>query len=92
MDRENIIKEITMLAAPTSFGAWRIGLTHEPQECRAHWKDKEKKDISCWTTWKARSLSDARAIESYFVSVRGMRCATNGDDLSPSKPVFAYIF
>jgi hypothetical protein len=74
------------------FDVWRIGITHQPQERKTHWKEIQKSDVSCWTTWQADSLVDAKAIENYFVSVKGMKCATNGDDLSLSKTVFTYIF
>jgi hypothetical protein len=92
MTRQDIINEITSKIVPMDFSVWRIGLTHEPHERRKYWKDTERKDVSCWTSWRADSLSDAKAIENYFVSVRGMKCAINGDDLLHSKTVFAYIF
>jgi hypothetical protein len=92
MDRQNIIIEITKIVGTTDFGEWRIGLSHEPQERRIHWKDTEKNDVSCWTIWIADSLVDAKAIEQYFVSVKGMKNGSNGDALSLSKVVFAYIF
>jgi hypothetical protein len=92
MIRQDIIKEITAKVVPMDFSAWRIGLTHDPQERRTHWKDIERMDVSCWTIWQTNSLVDAKAIENYFVSVRGMKCATNGDNLSLSKTGFVYIF
>ncbi|MGD1087778.1 MAG: hypothetical protein ABR955_03505 [Verrucomicrobiota bacterium] len=91
MDRQSIIKEITRIVGPTDFGAWRIGLTHEPEERKTHWKDIEKKDVSCWTIWRGDSLSDAQAIESYFINVRGMIGGGDGN-LSPSRTGYIYIF
>jgi hypothetical protein len=92
MTRQDIINEITSKIVPMDFDVWRIGLTHEPQERKTHWKEIQKRDVSCWTAWQADSLVDAKVIETYFVTVKGMKGVTNGADLSLSKTIFAYIF
>jgi hypothetical protein len=92
MNTQDIIKEITATVVPTSFSAWRIGLTHEPQERKRHWKNVEEKDVSCWTTWRADSLTDAKDVEDYFVGVRGMKSVTNGEDWTLSNTGYVYIF
>jgi len=53
-------------------------------------KKREKQDVDSWAYWEAESLSDALEIESHFIN-GGMKGGTDGI-LSPSKPIYVYIF
>ncbi len=83
--------EIEKRVGTTSYSAWRIGLTHDLSERKAHWRDTEKKDTSCWTWWQADSFSDAQDLENYFINTKKMKGGTGGD-LSSRKTVYVYIF
>lgn len=56
------------------FGAWRIGLTSDVPKAYEKW--------GCpagLVYWAALTLTDARAVENYFVREKGMRCITGGE-------------
>lgn len=91
MRKQDIIAAIITRVGTSSYGSWRIGLTHDLTERKQHWKDTEKQDIQYWKDWTADSLADAHEIESYFINEKGMKGGTGGD-LSPNKTVFVYIF
>jgi hypothetical protein len=74
----------------SSYGIWRIGLTHDLAERKAYWEDTEKQDVTRWHEWAADSLSDAKGIESHFTN-KGMG-SCSGDDLSTYKAVDVYVF
>jgi len=74
----------------SNYSSWRIGLTHNLIERKAHWKDTEKQDITHWKDWTADSLSDGQDIERHFIS-KGAKGGTGGD-LSAYKTVYVYIF
>jgi hypothetical protein len=73
----------------TNCSSWRIGLTHEPAQCKACWEKTE--NVDDWTQWQAVSLSDALYIEKYFIFDKEMESVTD-EALSPDKAVFIYIF
>jgi hypothetical protein len=73
-----------------TFSAWRIGLTHDLAERKAHWKDTKNQSVTYWTAWEADSLTDAQEIESHFIN-KGMQGGVGGD-LSARKTVYVYIF
>jgi hypothetical protein len=93
MNKQGIVMAINARVA--SFGTpnstWTIGVTHNPSERQRYWKDIEKKDIGCWTEWKADSLAEAQEVESYFINGKGLSGGP-GVDLYTNKPVFVYIF
>lgn len=70
---------------------WRIGLTHDPRERKAYWKDIENENVGCWTLWDANSLSDAQEIERHFIHDKGMKGGVGGD-MSHSSATYVYIF
>ena len=73
-----------------AYSAWRIGLTHDPDERKQQHEDDEK-STKYWKQWVADSLSDAEDIESYFINDKGMKGGTGGN-LSAHKTVYVYIF
>jgi hypothetical protein len=89
--KATIKAEIEKRVGTTSYSAWRIGLTHDLGERKSNWKDKEKKDVSCWSSWQADSLPEAHDIESYFINTKKMQGGTGGD-LSSYRTVYVYIF
>ena len=91
MTKDSIIQAINTRMGRSDFNAWRIGLTHDLVECKTYWKDAEHQDVFHWTQWTADSLADAQEIESYFINGKGMKGET-GDELSPSKTIYVYIF
>jgi len=91
MTKQSIIDAINTRIGKTSYGAWRIGLTHDPAGRKTYWKDSESKDIYCWSLWTADSLSDAQDIENYFINVKGMTGGMDGD-MDSSKTAYVYIF
>ncbi len=72
-----------------SYTAWQIGITNDPDERKKEWG--QTKDVSTWTQWEANSLSDAQAIESYFVNEKKMKGGTGGST-SADRTVYVYIF
>ena len=88
MTKSGIIAAINAIVS--KYSAWRIGLTHDLTERKAHWRDTEGLDIKYWKDWQADSLSDAQDIESQFIN-KGMDGGTGGD-LSAKKTVYVYIF
>ena len=74
----------------SNYSIWRIGLTHEPDERKAYWKDTENQSVKYWSQWQADSLSDAQDIEAAFIK-KGMKGGTGGD-LSAYRTVYVYVF
>jgi len=89
MTQQQIISAITSTAG-IHLSLWQIGITQDPSERKAHWRDTEHQDVRYWTEWPADSLADARDIEALFKS-DGMKSGVGGD-LSPSKPTYVYVF
>ncbi len=93
MDK-NAIRKAIMHRVESSkevrYSAWRIGLTHDPEERKAQ-HEEEGRNIQYWQQWFADSLSDAQEIESFFINEKGMKGGTGGD-LSPNRTVYVYIF
>jgi hypothetical protein len=77
-------------AKVSTFGLYRIGLTHDLSERKRYWGETKKEGIKYWSDWKADSLSDAQDIERHFIN-KGMKGGTGGD-LSANKPVYVYVF
>ena len=75
----------------TTHSAWRIGLTHDVAERKAYWGTTKGQNISHWASWTADSLSDAQAIETYFIQEKGMK-GGEGGNLTSGKTVYIYIF
>lgn len=75
----------------SSFGFWRIGLTHDPVERKKRWSETERQDTTYWSQWAADSLADAQDIEAYFIISKGVQGGTSVD-LSPSRTVYVYVF
>ena len=93
MKKQVIIKEITERVESSKsvdYGAWRIGLTHQPAQRKLQHKEKPR-DVQYWLHWQADSLSEAEEIESYFINSKQMKGGTGGN-LNPYKDVFIYIF
>ena len=74
----------------TTHSAWRIDLTHDLAERKTYWGTTKRQDISHWTTWTADSLSDAQAIETYFIQEKKMK-GGEGGNLTTGKTVYIYI-
>ena len=72
MEKYDIINAIESKRESMNYSYWRIGLTHDIAERKAHWKVIEKKNIDHWSDWQADNLSDAQDIESYFIN-KGMK-------------------
>jgi hypothetical protein len=62
--KATIISEINTKVG-TSHTAYRIGITNDPVERKKYWTGKG--DTTYWKQWQADSLSDAQAIENYFI-------------------------
>jgi hypothetical protein len=77
-------------ATNTKYSSWRIGITHDLAERKKYWGETKNKNVGCWTSWEADSLSDARAIESHFIA-KGMD-GGEGGDMSPYRTAYVYIF
>tara|TARA_B100000678_G_C18074951_1_gene448272 strand:- start:353 stop:625 length:273 start_codon:yes stop_codon:yes gene_type:complete len=73
-------------APSPSYTAWRIGLTHDPEERRKSWHEPKY-----FTHWKADSLEEAQKVETYFINEKKMKGGTGGN-LSPYKTTYVYIF
>lgn len=86
-----IMAELKARVGNTTYAAWYIGLTRDPQTQQKYLHETENQDISRWTTWFAASLPDARGIESYFVD-KGMKACCAEDNLASSRNVYIYIF
>lgn len=74
----------------SKYSVWRIGLTHDLAERKAHWRDTKKEDVSHWSSWTPDSLRDAMDIEAHFIA-KGMKGGTGGD-LSPQKTAYVYVY
>ncbi len=88
MDKYSIMKAIRDRVESTktpSYSAWRIGLTHDPDDRTAEWGDREY-----WLEWEADSLMDAQDIESHFINL-DMKGGTGGN-LTDGRRVWVYIF
>ena len=90
MKKSDIIDAIESKLSITQYGIWRISLTHDLEERKAHWREIEKQNVTLWSDWQADSLSDAQDIEAYFIN-KGMQGGVGGD-LSPYKTVYVYVF
>jgi hypothetical protein len=73
----------------SSYGVWRIGLTHDLAERKTYWQDTAQQSTKYWSEWTADSLSDAQEIESDFIN-KGMQSAAS--ILAPYKIVDVYVF
>jgi hypothetical protein len=86
--KATIISEInTKVGSNHSY--YRIGITHDPIERKAYWTGKG--DTTYWKHWQADSLSDAQAIETYFIREKKMK-GGEGGDMSASKTTYIYVF
>ena len=88
------MKKTTIMSAinrkvGTIYGAYRIGLTHDPTERKKQWAAQEK-SVTYWAQWQADSLADAQEIETHFIN-KDMK-GGEGGDLSPRKTVYVYVF
>ena len=93
MDKRSIMQAIIErvgLLETVDYSAWTIGLTHSPEERKQEHRANEK-FTTHWIEWVADSLSEAQAIESYFINRKGMKGGTGGD-LSAGETVYVYIF
>lgn len=93
MDKQSIANAITARVESSktvNYGAWRIGLTHDPRQ-RAQEHKSDGEDIQHWQHWQADSLADAEAIEAHFINTKKMKGGTGGD-LNPRSTVYVYIF
>jgi hypothetical protein len=89
--KASIIAAISTRVGNTAYSAWRIGLTHDTAERKTYWGTTKGQTVSCWTSWTADSLSEAQAIETYFIQDKGMK-GGEGGNLSPGKTAYVYIF
>jgi hypothetical protein len=91
MQKDAIIAAIEEKVGGFSYSKVRIGITHNPDERKAYWKDTEKQKVYSWTQWLADSLEDAREIEAHFIHEKKMEGGTGGD-MTPGEPTYVYIF
>lgn len=76
-------------ATPADYSQWRIGITNDlPRRFSEHSEDGES--LKYILTWQADSLTDAQALENFFIHDMGMKGGTGGK-LNPAKPVYVYI-
>ena len=92
MTKASIVAAIEARRGTIGYSAWRIGLTHDPEERKKYWSETEKENVALWSQWQTDSLSEAQAIESYFVNDKKMKGGTGGADLSSYKTVYVYVF
>ena len=90
MLKENIIAAINMTVGASDFESWRVGLTSEPEERKAYWRDEEKENTKCWSVWQADSVEEAQAIAAHFIE-NGMD-GKAGEEASSLKTTYVYIF
>ena len=90
MTKTSIVAAIEVRRGTIGYSAWRIGLTHDPEERKKYWSETEKQNVALWSQWQADSLSDAQDIEAQFIN-KGMKGGTGGD-LSSYKTVHVYMF
>ncbi len=62
--RAGIVAAINAKAG-TNYAIWRIGLTHDPDDRKRQWA--QRNTITFWSQWQLDSLSDAQAIEAHFI-------------------------
>jgi hypothetical protein len=67
---------------------YRIGITNDPVERKKHWTGKE--DTTYWKQWQADSLSDAQAIETYFIQQKKMKGGEGGDVSAQTRWVYVF--
>ena len=74
------------------YNKWRIGITHDLEERRAHHK-RNGRDVSAWEHWEAGSLGVAQNVENYFLNEveNGMTGGTGGD-MDDRKTTWVYVF
>ena len=93
MDKRSIaiaIAERVESSKTVNYSAWRIGLTHRPQE-RAQQHQDEGHDVQHWMQWQADSLAVAQEVEAHFIHSKGMQGGTGGN-LDSRYIVYVYIF
>ncbi len=90
MTKAKIKSAVETKRGNTGYIVWHIGLTHNLAERKKYWGETERVNVNLWSEWQADSLSDAQDIESYFVK-KGMK-GTTGENLSPSKMTYVYVF
>jgi hypothetical protein len=86
--KEVIFLGINLVAAK-DYTVWQIGITNDPGERLKEWG--KTKNVSAWRQWTADSLSDAQAIERYFINDKKMKGGTGGST-SAGSTVYVYIF
>ena len=95
MTERNIVstKSAIIAAINQKVGAnasvYRVGLTRYPYSRKSEWGAAGT--VQFWVHWETASLSDAKAIETYFINERGMKGGTGGD-LSGSGSMYVYVF
>jgi hypothetical protein len=89
--KATIIAGIEFRVGPSaSYLGWRIGLTHDLEESKRHWKFDESRGIDRWSDWQANSLGEAEDIQGHFTE-KGMS-STGSGSLSRYKPIYVFIF
>lgn len=73
-----------------NYGAWTIGLTHDPQR-RKQEHESSGHDTRSWLQWLADSLAEAQNLEAFFIHTKGMKGGTGGN-MSAYQAVYVYIF
>jgi len=86
--KSTIISEINTKVG-TNHTAYRIGITHDPVERKKYWTSQES--TTYWKQWEADSLSDAQAIETYFIQEKKMK-GGEGGDMDSKKKTYVYVF
>jgi hypothetical protein len=86
-NKEEIMADIIRCVAldeHSDYRKWRIGVTRDVRKQREELRHPER-----FQWWQADSLTDAQAVASYFLRVKGMGAAPARD---PDRGTYVYIF
>ena len=73
-----------------NYAAWRIGITHAPEQRKDSWASRGY-NVSRWRQYPVPSHEEAWQLYRYFTRDRGI-LRDRPVNLDPEKPVFIYVF
>ena len=85
-----ILAAIQLKAMRGPIQIWRIGITNDPVEAKRYWTEERNENTRHWSEWQADSLSDARALEEYFIE-KGMKRGSTGVAVEEGEP-WVFVF
>jgi hypothetical protein len=90
MTKQEIIEAIKEKVGPQSLYIWYVGVTHDPDNTLAYWRDIEPHFTGYWVNYQAESLGEAQDVVAHFIRLK-MHDGTK-ETLSASRTAYVFVF